>query len=171
MWQYDLQKLLYPCVMTYGDRLFQAMSRRSEQLGRKVGRVDVANVAGCSRQNIGMIITGAQGPDQKLSTESHAKVADYLKVNANWLLYGIGSMDDPATEKAKSFTPFAELIATEFDKIPASSGSVWASAYSNILQIIALAQQSLKPANEQPQGLETLPAPLQSEPAKRKSRV
>src|SRR5256885_8882316 len=81
--------------MLYGERLLQAMQKRSEALGREIERKDVAAAAGTSVQNIGMILTNAKGRDQKLRTEAHEKVAAYLKVNSRWLLTGEGQMDQP----------------------------------------------------------------------------
>lgn len=43
--------------MLYGERLLQAMQKRSETLGREIERKDVAKAAGTSVQNIGMILT------------------------------------------------------------------------------------------------------------------
>lgn len=78
--------------MRYGERLQLAMDERSKTLGRKVTRIQVAEAGGVSRQNIGMIITGAQGEDQKLNTESNHRVAAFLRVNAHWLATGEGHM-------------------------------------------------------------------------------
>ena len=78
--------------MRYGERLQLAMDERSKTLGRKVTRLQVAEAGGVSRQNIGMIITGAQGNDQKLNTEANHRVAAFLRVNAHWLATGEGHM-------------------------------------------------------------------------------
>lgn len=99
-------------MSTYGERLKEAMAYRSAQIGRDVTRIELANAAGCSRQNIGMILTGAQGEDQKLSTERHAKAAAYLKVDADWLLEGKGSKNKNPPHAAQPssegfFTPIA----------------------------------------------------------------
>ena len=75
-------------IVTYGARLSEAMARRSAALGRKVTRIEVARAAGCSRQNIGVILTNSKPGDQKLSAESHSKVAQFLKVDPDWLLNG-----------------------------------------------------------------------------------
>lgn len=82
--------------MTYGERLHLAMIRRGEALGREIERKDVAAVAGCSVQNIGMILANAKGADQTLSARSHAKVAALLKVNPDWLLDEVGTMEAPS---------------------------------------------------------------------------
>ncbi len=74
--------------MTYGERLGESMARRSAALGREVTRIEVAKAAGCSRQNIGVILTNSKPGDQKLSAESHSKVAQFLKVDPDWLLNG-----------------------------------------------------------------------------------
>ena len=78
--------------MTYGQRLQKAMNERGASLKRKISRMELSKVAECSPQNIGMIITNAKGLDQKLNTESHAKVCTFLKVNSTWLLSGSGPM-------------------------------------------------------------------------------
>jgi transcriptional regulator with XRE-family HTH domain len=102
---------------TYRERLKAAMEHRSAQLGREVTRIELANAAGCSRQNIGMILTGAQGDDQKLSTEKHAKAAAFLRVDADWLLNGTGSME-PKIAAPRELSELAEGLAVLFDTIP-----------------------------------------------------
>lgn len=105
--------------MLYGERLDQAMRKRGETLGQEISRKDVANVAGVSVQNIGMILTNAKGSDQKLRTEAHAKVAAYLKVSSRWLLSGEGPMEPDAAVNAPSeLTPAAIELAVLFDMIP-----------------------------------------------------
>ena len=79
--------------MLYGERLALAMQHRSDVLGREISRKEVAEAAGTSVQNIGMILTNAKGRDQTLRTDSHAKVAAFLKVNSEWLLHGTGPME------------------------------------------------------------------------------
>ncbi len=104
-------------MSTYGERLKEAMAYRSAQIGREVTRIELANAAGCSRQNIGMILTGAQGEDQKLSTERHAKAAAYLKVDADWLLEGKGSME-LKSNMASELSELALGLGALLDKIP-----------------------------------------------------
>ena len=138
MTQCNLQEKFYPAVMsTYGERLLEAMAHRSAQLGRHLTRLDVATAAGCSRQNIGMILTNAQG-DQKLSTESHARVAAFLKVNPDWLLDGSGTKDgakhyvlqgEPGKYKS-GVSPEAERLARLFDLIPETDLIKRARAYN-----------------------------------------
>ena len=42
------------CGVLYGERLQRAIDRRSERTGQEISRKDVAAVAKCSVQNIGM---------------------------------------------------------------------------------------------------------------------
>lgn len=119
--QCKLQKGLYPLGMsTYGERLAEAIAYREKQLGRAITRLELSKAAGCSRQNIGMILTGAQGDDQKLSTERHAKAAAFLKVDSNWLLNGAGDMTLKTGAAPKSLSDMAEGLAVLFDMIPPS---------------------------------------------------
>lgn len=118
--------------MLYGERLLQAMQKRSETLGREIERKDVANAAGTSVQNIGMILTNAKGRDQKLRTEAHEKVAAYLKVNSRWLLTGEGQMEQPlaATNAPSELTPAAIELAVLFDMISQSDKLSRAKAFN-----------------------------------------
>ncbi|TQL87404.1 hypothetical protein [Delftia sp. HK171] len=117
--------------MLYGERLLQAMQKRSATLGRDIPRKDVAKVAGTSVQNIGMIITNAKGTDQKLRTEAHEKVAAYLKVNSRWLLTGEGEMDQvPSINAPSELTPAAVELAVLFDMIPQSDKLSRAKAFN-----------------------------------------
>lgn len=119
------------CGMLYGERLLQAMQKRSAALGRDVERKDVAKAAGTSVQNIGMVLTNAKGRDQKLRTEAHEKVAAYLKVNSRWLLTGEGEMDQPPAINAPSeLTPAAIELAVLFDMIPQSDKLSRAKAFN-----------------------------------------
>lgn len=78
--------------MRYGERLQLAMDHAAKikQL-EKIERLEVAKVADCSTQNIGMILRGAQG-DQHLNTEANYRVANFLRVNAHWLATEEGDM-------------------------------------------------------------------------------
>lgn len=119
------------CVMLYGERLLQAMQKRSETLGREIERKDVAKAAGTSVQNIGMILTNSKGRDQKLRTEAHDKVAAYLKVNSRWLLTGEGQMEQAPTISAPSeLTPAAVELGVLFDMIPQSDKLSRAKAFN-----------------------------------------
>lgn len=127
--------------MLYGERLLQAMQKRSATLGRDITRKDVAKVADTSVQNIGMIITNSKGTDQKLRTEAHERVASYLKVNSRWLLTGDGEMEQASAINAPSeLTPAAIEIAVLFDMIPASDKLSRAKAFNSastaIMQVL-----------------------------------
>lgn len=117
--------------MLYGERLLQAMQKRSEALGREIERKDVAGAAGTSVQNIGMILTNAKGRDQKLRTEAHEKVAAYLKVNSRWLLTGEGQMEQPPAINAPTeLSPAAVELAVLFDMISQSDKLSRAKAFN-----------------------------------------
>lgn len=105
--------------MLYGERLALAMQHRSDVLGREISRKEVAEAAGTSVQNIGMILTNAKGRDQTLRTDSHAKVAAFLKVNSEWLLHGTGPMElRPAVSAPTTLSSAAVELAALFDMIP-----------------------------------------------------
>jgi len=139
-------------MTTYGERLAKAMAHRSAQLGREVSRLELANAAGCSRQNIGMILTNAQG-DQRLSTEKHAKAAAFLKVNADWLLDGTGEIDSPKHytltaepgEYKRDVSGPAREIAKLYDLIPEGDLVKRALAYNAATQAILDVLQEKKP--------------------------
>lgn len=140
------------CCMLYGERLLLAMQKRGEALGREIERKDVAKVAGRSVQNIGMIITNAKGRDQKLSTEAHEAVANYLKVNSRWLLTGEGPMEATNQVSAPTeLTPAAIELAVLFDMIPLddkiSRAKAFNAASTAIMQVLqdAGAKQASSP--------------------------
>lgn len=137
----NLQIYGYRKNMLYGERLKMAMDRRSEMLGQEVTRKDIATVAECSVQNIGMILNNSKGVDQKLSTESHAAVADYLKVSPEWLLKGTGQM---AVQRSapSSLTPAAIEIAALFDMIPVTDKIKRAQAFNAATMAILQVLQS-----------------------------
>ena len=117
--------------MSYGKRLQIAMDALSQLRGIEVTRLELSQAAGCSRQNIGMIITGAKGEDQKLSSQKHAKAAAFLRVNPDWLLTGEGSMQPaPAIEKPEELSPSALQLAELYDLIPARDKIRRAEAYN-----------------------------------------
>ena len=97
----NLQMYGYRKDMLYGERLKMAMDRRSEMLGQEVTRKDIATVAECSVQNIGMILNNSKGVDQTLTAKRHAAVADYLKVNP-CLLYTSPSPRDKRQSRMPS---------------------------------------------------------------------
>lgn len=120
----------------YGERLAAAIAYREKQLNREIGRLELANAAGCSRQNIGMILKHAQGVDQKLSTESHAKAAAFLKVDANWLLHGTGDMVLKPGTVPTELSDMAQGLAALFDMIPKTDVLRRTRAYANAWEAI-----------------------------------
>ena len=104
--------------MLYGERLKLAMEHRGAQLGREIERLELSKVAGCSPQNVGMILRNSQKRDQKFSTKSHAAVAAYLKVNPDWLLNETGEMAlKPPSNAPAELTPGAIELALLYDMI------------------------------------------------------
>lgn len=103
-------------MTTYGQRLAQAMQARGDARGQKVTRLEVAGVAGCSRENIGMILTNSKGRDQKLSTTSHQAVDSYLRCDSNWLLKGEGVMTPKSAAPGNAqYSDQAMMLAQAFD--------------------------------------------------------
>jgi hypothetical protein len=88
-----------------------------------------------------MILNNSKGVDQKLSTESHAAVADYLKVSPEWLLKGTGQM---AVQRSapSSLTPAAIEIAALFDMIPVTDKIKRAQAFNAATMAILQVLQS-----------------------------
>lgn len=118
-----------------------AMTRRGNTLGQDVSRRQVAEVAKCSVQNIGMILNNARGVDQKLGVESHEAVAEFLRVNSRWLLAGEGPIDPlPRNVAPIELSAAAIEIAALFDLIPAAEKIKRAQAYNAattaILQVL-----------------------------------
>lgn len=137
--------------MSYGQRLQLAMDSMGRLRGWEVTRLELSVAAGCSRQNIGMIITGAKGPDQKLSTEKHAKAAAFLGVNPDWLLVGEGPMYlERVKKRPDELSPSAQEIAELFDMIPAHDRIRRALAYNKataaILDVLQREASSAAPA-------------------------
>lgn len=123
--------------MTYGKRLGEAMIQRGDVRGRKVTRLELAEIAGCSRENIGMILTNSKGKDQKLSIDSHAKVVDYLRVDSQWLLTGEGEMmPKPPANAPTNLSTAAIDIAVLFDMIPTADRIKRATAYNEATSAI-----------------------------------
>lgn len=117
--------------MSYGQRLQLAMDSLGRLRGWEVTRLELSVAAGCSRQNIGMIITGAKGEDQKLSSDKHAKASAFLKVNPDWLLTGEGPMYlDSVKKRPDELSPSAQEIAELYDMIPAHDRIRRAQAYN-----------------------------------------
>jgi hypothetical protein len=127
--------------MLYGERLKMAMDRRSEMLGQEVTRKDIATVAECSVQNIGMILNNSKGVDQTLTAKRHAAVADYLKVNPQWLLDGTGPMEVQRNAPS-TLTPAAIEIAALFDMIPVTDKIKRAQAFNAATMAILQVLQS-----------------------------
>lgn len=133
------------CSVLYGERLKIAMDRRSERTGQKVTRKDVAIAAGCSVQNIGMILTNAKGQDQKLGAQAHTAVATLLKVNPHWLSTGEGQIDPPSSFSAPAeLTPAAIEIAALYDMIPAVDKVARAQAFNLATTAIMQVLQSVR---------------------------
>lgn len=131
-------------AMLYGERLALAMLQRGEMLGREITRKEVADAAGTSVQNIGMILKNAKGRDQNLRTESHAKVAAFLKVNSAWLLDETGPMElRPLVSAPATLTPAAVELAALFDIIPTDDkvrrAMAFNAASTAIMQVLQLA--------------------------------
>jgi hypothetical protein len=122
--------------MRYGERLQIAIARREVQLNRVIPRKELARVAECAVQNIGMVLKGSRGEDQKLSTASHSKVAAFLKVNPDWLLDETGSIE-LATKNDSKFTFAALELAAIFDMIPIEDRLLRAEAFSLATTAIA----------------------------------
>lgn len=136
----NLQMCGYRAHMLYGERLKMAMERRSTMLGQEVARKDVAAVAECTVQNIGMILNNSKGVDQTLTAKSHAAVADFLKVNPEWLLTGTGPMEVQRPSAPSELSPAAIEIAVLFDLIPVADKIKRAQAFNAattaILQVL-----------------------------------
>lgn len=105
--------------MLYGERLRVAMDRRAEQVGQEIARKDVAKVAGCAVQNITMILNNSKKKDQTLSSKSHAAVAEYLRVNPDWLLNERGTIEPIPKPIAPSELSSAAIeLGVLYDMIP-----------------------------------------------------
>lgn len=132
----NLQMFGYRADMLYGERLQVAMNMRSDTLGQAVTRKQIAEVAKCSVQNIGMLINNSKGVDQKLSTESHAAVAEFLRINPEWLLNGTGPIAPARPHAPTTLSPAAIEIAALFDMIPQSDKIRRAQAFNAATSII-----------------------------------
>lgn len=125
--------------MLYGERLKLAMERRGAQLGREIARLEIANVAGCKTQNVGMILNNAKKKDQKFTAESHAAVAAFLRVNPDWLLNETGTIS-PSVDAPSKLSNVAIELGVLFDMIPESDTLRRALAYnkasSAIMQVL-----------------------------------
>lgn len=106
------------------------MDRRAERTGQAVSRKDVAAAAGCSVQNIGMILTNAKKVDQKLGAEAHVAVSALLKVNPHWLATGEGPIDPPSVNAPSELTPAAVELAALYDMIPLTDRVARAQAFN-----------------------------------------
>lgn len=128
-------------AMLYGERLKIAIERRGEQLGQEVSRQELAKVAGCSPQNITMILRNSKGKDQTLSSKSHAAVAEFLRVNPDWLLNEQGPMEAPPKAAAPSeLSVSAVELAALYDMIPKedkiSRAKAFNAASTAIMQVL-----------------------------------
>lgn len=131
--------------MKYGERLQLAIDYRSKSVGRPITRLELSRVAGCTRQNIGMILTNAKGIDQKLSAESHAKVAEFLRVNPDWLLTEVGDMAPPGPRNVPShLTQNAIDLACLYDMIPESETFARNLAFNQAAELIMKFVESVR---------------------------
>jgi len=91
-----------------------------------------------------MIINNTRGTDQKLGTQAHAAVAEYLKVSPEWLLNEEGSMEPRTSVNAPTeLTPSAIEIAVLFDMIPLSDKIKRAQAFNAASMAIMQVLQSV----------------------------
>ena len=129
--------------MKYGERLQLAIDKRGEVIGREVTRAEVARVADCSPQNIGMILNDAKGKDQKLKTKAHAAVAEFLRVNSQWLLNEAGPMEVTSTVIAPTTLSASAIeIAVLYDMIPFADKIRRAKAFNAATDAIISVLQS-----------------------------
>lgn len=129
--------------MKYGERLQMAMDNRGAVIGREVSRAEVAKIAECSPQNIGMILNDAKGKDQKLQTKKHAAVAEFLRVNSQWLLDETGPMEVTSTVIAPSTLSASAIeMAVLYDMIPLTDKIKRAKAFNAATDAIISVLQS-----------------------------
>jgi hypothetical protein len=129
--------------MKYGERLQLAMDNRGAVTGQEVTRAEVARVAICSPQNIGMIINDSKGKDQKLQTKAHAAVAEFLRVNSQWLLNETGPMEITSTVIAPSTLSASAIeMAVLYDMIPLTDKIRRAKAFNAATDAIISVLQS-----------------------------
>lgn len=148
--------------MKYGERLQLAMDYRSRSIGRAIGRLELSRVAGCTRQNVGMILTNAKGIDQKFSAESHAKVAGFLRVNPDWLLNETGDMAPVGPHNVPDrLTSAAIELACLFDMIPESETFARNLAYNQVSEVLMKIVESLRATPPSGYGLGKLTAAAQ----------
>lgn len=115
----------------YGQRLQMAMDHLGDTRGWPVTRKDVAQAAGTTVQNVGMVINNALGRDQRFHTRSHAAVAAYLRVRSEWLLDGMGPMEPEVEgELPSKLTPAAVDLAVLYDMIPSGDTIRRAQAFN-----------------------------------------
>lgn len=135
--------------MTYGKRLNEAVVWREGATGRRITRKELAQVAVCTVQNIGMILTNAKGKDQKLATEANTRIADFLQVDQSWLATGEGN---PRPERLQNLPSTLTSSATEmavlYDMIPTSDPIRRAKAFNAATDAImkVLQDGSAKPS-------------------------
>lgn len=130
--------------MKYGERLQKAMDYRGSMISREVTRAEVAKVAVCSPQNIGMIINDAKRKDQKLQTKAHAAVAEFLRVNSQWLLDETGPMEIASTVIAPTTLSASAIeIAVLYDMIPSTDRIRRAKAFNAATDAIISVLQSV----------------------------
>ena len=129
--------------MKYGERLQKAMDYRGSMIGREVTRAEVAKIAECSPQNIGMIINDAKHKDQNLQTKAHTAVAEFLRVNSQWLLNETGPMEIISTVIAPSTLSASAIeMAVLYDMIPLTDKIRRAKAFNAATDAIISVLQS-----------------------------
>lgn len=137
-------------AMLYGQRLAMAITHREQVIGRVISRVELAKVAGCTRQNIGVFLGNAKQMDQRLSTESHAAVAAFLRVNPDWLLNETGDMLPPLPSNTpNTLSPAAIEMAVLYDMIPTddkiSRAKAFNAATTAIMEVLQALHATIQP--------------------------
>lgn len=132
--------------MRYGERLKLAMEHRSGVLQRKISNPEVAKAAGVTRQNIGMIIKGTQGEDQKLGVDANYKAAMFLRVDARWLATEEGDMLKGVAPDQDSVTVEAKQLDLILRAIPADRRAAAYQAATQILISHLVPADTIQPA-------------------------